>query len=206
MPWAMATTASCVAAGLLAFLGPLIAHASLVFVAQQGGEQRIADQDHLAAGKHALQDLDTPVLRQPQLHAAILVLARHPLHEQVRARATADDGIRGTDDRFLRHLNRNLHAARHPRPQMSARVLHGDDDALRPGLPIHLQPQVVDLAAKGLARQRREARLDWLAPTCRNRTSDSSTSPTIQSCRRIDDVIEMVRGADQLADANIGMT
>ena len=131
--------------------------AGLVFVAQQGRQQGIAHDHDLIAGKCSVEHLNETVFGQPELHAAVLVLSRHPLHQQVGAGAAADDRIGRAGNRFLGHLDRDPHSAGHSRPQPAVGILHGNHHALRAPLRVHLQPQMIDLAAKFLARQRRRS-------------------------------------------------
>ena len=139
-------------------------HPGFVFVTQQSCQQRVADEDDLVPWKRSVQNFDVTIFAQAQLHSVILVLAGHPLHEQVRPCAATDDGIRGADNCLLNHLDTDFDPPEHARPEEAIRVFHGRHNALGPRLAIHLPLQVVDLASILRVRTRQRTWLQSLVP------------------------------------------
>jgi hypothetical protein len=175
-----------------------------MFIAQKGCQQGIAHEHNLIAGKNPVQDLHEIAFDQPQLHVTALILTRHPLHEQVVAGAAADDRIDGAGDSFLSDLDRDLCSPRHSGSQPAAGVLYGNDHTLGASSRVHLQPQMVDLTAELLAWQCRKARDDLLAASQEANIGFQHVADDPQN-RWINDVVEMVRGADDLPGADVGM-
>jgi len=133
-----------------------------------------------------------------------LVDQQTALDQQGIARAAANHRVGRTNDRFLGDLDGDPHPAKHARPEPSRGIVNSDHHRLGPCLWSHLHPQVVDLAAEHLARQRGKACFDLLAFRQQANVGLQHVANDPQR-RGINHVVKVFCGTHHLPDANVGV-
>ncbi len=178
--------------------------AGLVLVAQQGSQQGVAHHNNLVARKDAVENFDLTAFSQTQFHPSVLVLARHPLDQQVVASAAANHRVDRADDRLPGDLDGDTYPAEHAGPEFPIGVVDSNDHRLGSRLRVHCHPQVVDLAVEYLTGKRGEACLDLLTIGQQSNVGLQHFADDPER-RGIDHVVQMIRGTYHLPDADVGM-